>query len=99
MRRRKARSPKHPDPGGEDLRPSNMSFLEMMEMVDILKRADYDGKYGPYLNQNVRKAKIMTKVVNSLHWNFGVRLSEEQLRKSWLVGTVIVHSKQCSFTN
>ncbi|PIO10786.1 hypothetical protein AB205_0002540, partial [Aquarana catesbeiana] len=40
---------------------SNMSFGEMLEMVDILKRADYDGKYGPY--PNVRKAKIMAKVV------------------------------------
>ncbi|PIO22694.1 hypothetical protein AB205_0003780 [Aquarana catesbeiana] len=44
---------------------SNMSFVEMVEMVDILKRADYDGK----------KAKIMTKVVKSLHRNFGVRQS------------------------
>ncbi|PIO37128.1 hypothetical protein AB205_0195050 [Aquarana catesbeiana] len=42
---------------------SNMAFVEMVEMVDILKRADYDGKYGPYPNPNVRKAKIMTKVV------------------------------------
>ncbi|PIO29152.1 hypothetical protein AB205_0051340 [Aquarana catesbeiana] len=42
---------------------SNMSFVEMVEMVDILKRANYDGKYGPYPNPNVRKAKIMTKVV------------------------------------
>ncbi|PIO40279.1 hypothetical protein AB205_0115130, partial [Aquarana catesbeiana] len=53
-------------------RASNMSFEEMVEMVDILKRADYDGKYGPYLNPNVRKAKIMTKVVKSLHQNSGV---------------------------
>ncbi|PIO24217.1 hypothetical protein AB205_0069470 [Aquarana catesbeiana] len=51
---------------------SNMSFVEILEMVDILKRADYDGKYGPYPNPNVRKAKIMTKVVKSLHRNFGV---------------------------
>ncbi|PIO35853.1 hypothetical protein AB205_0029900, partial [Aquarana catesbeiana] len=51
---------------------SNMSFMEMLEMVDILKRADYDGKRGPYLNPNVRKAKIMAKVVKSLHRNFGV---------------------------
>ncbi|PIO22543.1 hypothetical protein AB205_0067750 [Aquarana catesbeiana] len=58
-----------------------MSFGEMVEMVDILKRADYDGKYGPYLNPNVRKAKIMTKVVKSLCWNVGVRRSKEQLRK------------------
>ncbi|PIO24431.1 hypothetical protein AB205_0048770 [Aquarana catesbeiana] len=61
-----------------------MSFEEMVEMVDILKRADYDGKYGPYLNPNVRKAKIMTKVVKSLHRNFGVRQSKDQLRKRWL---------------
>ncbi|PIN96713.1 hypothetical protein AB205_0177080 [Aquarana catesbeiana] len=60
---------------------SNMSFEEMVEMVDILKRADHDGKYGPYLNPNVRKAKIMTKVVKSLRRNFGVRRSKEQLRK------------------
>ncbi|PIO36939.1 hypothetical protein AB205_0125990 [Aquarana catesbeiana] len=59
---------------------SNMSFEEM---VDILKRADYDGKYGPYLNPNVRKAKIMTKVVKRLRRNFGVRRSKEQLRKRW----------------
>ncbi|PIO11229.1 hypothetical protein AB205_0200410 [Aquarana catesbeiana] len=44
-------------------RASNMSFGEMLEMVDILKGADYDGKYGPYPNPNVRKAKIMAKVV------------------------------------
>ncbi|PIO37580.1 hypothetical protein AB205_0143920 [Aquarana catesbeiana] len=57
-----------------------MSFVEM---VDILKRAYYDGKYGPSPNPNVRKAKIMTKVVRSLHRNFGVRRSKEQLRKRW----------------
>ncbi|PIO25396.1 hypothetical protein AB205_0139100 [Aquarana catesbeiana] len=60
-----------------------MSFVEMVEMVDILKRVDYDGKYGPYRNPNVRKAKIMTKVVRSLQRNFGVRRSKEQLRKPW----------------
>ncbi|PIO36800.1 hypothetical protein AB205_0032440 [Aquarana catesbeiana] len=52
---------------------SNMSFGKMLEMVDILKRADYDGK----------KAKIMVKVVKSLHCNFGVRRSKDQLRKWW----------------
>ncbi|PIO40821.1 hypothetical protein AB205_0198220 [Aquarana catesbeiana] len=62
---------------------SNMSFEEMVEMVDILKRADYDGKYGLYLNPNVRKAKNMTKVVKSLRRKFGVRRSKEQLRKRW----------------
>ncbi|PIO23914.1 hypothetical protein AB205_0015070 [Aquarana catesbeiana] len=60
-----------------------MSFEELVEMVDILKRADYDGKYGPYRNPNATKAKIMTKVVRSLHRTFGVRRSKEQLRKRW----------------
>ncbi|PIO30690.1 hypothetical protein AB205_0103050 [Aquarana catesbeiana] len=59
-----------------------MSFIEMVEMVDILKRVDYDGKHGPYPNPNVRKAKIMAKVV-SLHRNFEVRRSKDQLRKRW----------------
>ncbi|PIO26265.1 hypothetical protein AB205_0182130 [Aquarana catesbeiana] len=59
---------------------SNMSFGEM---VDILKRADYDGKHGPYPNPNVRKAKIMAKVVKSLQKNFGVWRSKDQLRKRW----------------
>ncbi|PIO12435.1 hypothetical protein AB205_0093940 [Aquarana catesbeiana] len=62
---------------------SNMSFVEMVEMVDILKKADYDGKYGPYPNPNVRKAKIMAKVVKSLHRNFGVRRSKDQIWKRW----------------
>ncbi|PIO28069.1 hypothetical protein AB205_0027350 [Aquarana catesbeiana] len=60
-----------------------MSFVEMVEKVDILKRADYDGKHGPYPNPNVRKAKIMTKVVKSLRLNFGVQRSKDQLRKCW----------------
>ncbi|PIO15900.1 hypothetical protein AB205_0048930 [Aquarana catesbeiana] len=60
-----------------------MFFIEMVEMVDILKRADYDRKHGPYPNQNVRKAKIMAKVMKGLHRNFGVRRSKDQLRKRW----------------
>ncbi|PIO28769.1 hypothetical protein AB205_0107790 [Aquarana catesbeiana] len=61
----------------------NMSFIEMVEMVDILKRDDYDGQHGPYSNPNVRKGKIMAKVVKSLHRNFGVRRPKDQLRKRW----------------
>ncbi|PIN98001.1 hypothetical protein AB205_0101950 [Aquarana catesbeiana] len=60
-----------------------MSFIEMVGMVDVLKRADYDGKQGPYPNPNVRKAKIMAKVVRSLHRNFGVRRFKDQLGKCW----------------
>ncbi|PIO23392.1 hypothetical protein AB205_0040330 [Aquarana catesbeiana] len=65
------------------LKVSNMSFVEMVEMVDILKKADCDGKHGPYPNPNVRKAKIMPKAVKSLQRNFGVRRSKDQLRKRW----------------
>ncbi|PIO27303.1 hypothetical protein AB205_0042240 [Aquarana catesbeiana] len=65
------------------LKASNMSFIEMVEMVDMLKRADYDGKHGPYPNPNLRKAKIMPKVVKSLQRNVGVRRSMEKLRKCW----------------
>ncbi|PIO12568.1 hypothetical protein AB205_0189430 [Aquarana catesbeiana] len=65
--------------GGEHMTETE----QMVEMVDILKRSDYDGKYGPYPNRNVRKAKIMAKVVKSLHRNFGVRRSKYQLRKQW----------------
>ncbi|PIO26109.1 hypothetical protein AB205_0201190 [Aquarana catesbeiana] len=60
-----------------------MFSIEMVEMVDILKRDDYDGKHGPYPNPNVRKAKTMTKVVKSLHRNFWVRRSKDQLSKRW----------------
>ncbi|PIO12263.1 hypothetical protein AB205_0098380 [Aquarana catesbeiana] len=62
---------------------SNMSFIERVVIVDILKRTDYDGKHGPYPNPNVRKAKILTKVVKSLHRIFGVQRSKDQLRKHW----------------
>ncbi|PIO36322.1 hypothetical protein AB205_0153840 [Aquarana catesbeiana] len=57
--------------------------MYFVEMVDILKKADYDGKHGPYPNPNVRKAKIMPKVVKSLQKNLGVRRSKDQLRKCW----------------
>ncbi|PIO26819.1 hypothetical protein AB205_0116350 [Aquarana catesbeiana] len=66
-----------PDPDTSQSRrrfkASNMSFGEMLEMVNILKKADYDGK----------KAKIMAKVVRSLHRNFGLQRSKDQLRKRW----------------
>ncbi|PIO12855.1 hypothetical protein AB205_0135080 [Aquarana catesbeiana] len=33
---------------------TNMAFKEMMEMVSILRREDYDGKKGPYTRPNIR---------------------------------------------
>ncbi|PIO24179.1 hypothetical protein AB205_0047040 [Aquarana catesbeiana] len=56
---------------------SYMSFVEMVEMVNILKRTDYDGKYGPYHNLNVRKVKIMAKVVKREKRLRGHHSSEE----------------------
>ena len=62
---------------------TNMSLEEMVEMVDILRRKDYDGDHGPYHTPNRRKAKIMDKVARRLYDIFGVRRSKEQLRKMW----------------
>ena len=62
---------------------SNMSFKEMVEMVAILHKDDYDGNYGPYARPNLRKAKIMAKVVETLQASFGVQRSKDQLRKRW----------------
>ncbi|PIO12195.1 hypothetical protein AB205_0174200 [Aquarana catesbeiana] len=71
-----------------------MSFIEMVEMVDILKRADYDGKHGPHPKLNVRKAKIMTKVMKSLHRNFGVRRYEETVVRPEIEGAGSVQKDQ-----
>ncbi|PIO09312.1 hypothetical protein AB205_0219010 [Aquarana catesbeiana] len=69
--------------GKPRFKASNMSFKEMVEMVEILKNKDYDEKYGPYARPNLRKAKIMAKVVKTLHLSFGVRRSKDQIRKRW----------------
>ncbi|XP_040210221.1 tissue factor pathway inhibitor 2-like [Rana temporaria] len=57
-----------------------MSLDEMVEMVDILWRKDYDGDHGPYDTPNLRKVQIMDKVAKSLYHKFQVRRSKEQLR-------------------
>ena len=64
-------------------RASNMSFHEMVEMVIIFRREDYDAKHGPYRHPNKVKAAIMEKVIKRLHRKFGKRRSREQLRKRW----------------
>ena len=60
-----------PEAGTSRSRPrrykaTNMSLEEMLEMVDILRRKDYDGDHGPYNTPNRRKAKIMDKVARRL---------------------------------
>ncbi|XP_077309886.1 uncharacterized protein LOC143929782 [Lithobates pipiens] len=40
---------------------TNMAFAEMVEMVAIMTRDDYDGKHGPYLHPNLVKDQILTR--------------------------------------
>ncbi|PIO10662.1 hypothetical protein AB205_0098980 [Aquarana catesbeiana] len=60
-----------------------MAFEEMVEMVSILRREDYDGKKGPYTRPNMRKDKIMASVVTALEEKFGTKRAKDQLRKRW----------------
>ena len=60
-----------------------MALEEMVELVEIMQRKDYDGEYGPYKTPNRRKAKIMEKVARRIKEMFGVTRSKEQLRKRW----------------
>ena len=55
--------------------------MSLEEMVDILRRKDYDGDHGPYHTPNRRKTQIMDKVARNLYDKFWVRRSKEQLRK------------------
>ncbi|XP_040195475.1 pleckstrin homology domain-containing family A member 6 isoform X4 [Rana temporaria] len=64
-------------------RASNMSFHEMVEMVSIFRREDYDANHGPHRHPNKVKASIMEKVIRRLHQKFGKCRSREQLRKRW----------------
>ncbi|PIO13587.1 hypothetical protein AB205_0093050 [Aquarana catesbeiana] len=60
-----------------------MAFEEMVKMVSILRREDYDVKKGPYTRPNMRKDKIMSSVVTVLEQKFGIKRAKEQLRKRW----------------
>ncbi|PIO11127.1 hypothetical protein AB205_0211920 [Aquarana catesbeiana] len=62
---------------------TNMAFEEMVEIVSILRREDYDGKKGPYTRPNMRKDKIMSSVFTTLEQKFGTKRAKEQLRKWW----------------
>ncbi|PIO15652.1 hypothetical protein AB205_0094460 [Aquarana catesbeiana] len=62
---------------------TNMAFEEIVEIVSILRREDYDGKKEPYTQPNMLKDKIMSSVVTALEAKFGTKRSKEQLRKQW----------------
>ncbi|CAI9540900.1 unnamed protein product [Staurois parvus] len=62
---------------------TNMSLEEMVEMVRILLRKDYDCKLQVYNNTNQRKDAIMGKILKVLWKKFGVKRTKDQLRKRW----------------
>ncbi|PIO12727.1 hypothetical protein AB205_0008510 [Aquarana catesbeiana] len=62
---------------------TNMAFEEMVDIVFILRREDYDAKKGPYTRPNMRKDKIMSSLVTAIEEKFGIKQSKEQLRKWW----------------
>ena len=64
-------------------RATPMSKPEMVEMVSILEKMDYDGKLANYDRPNARKDGIMDKVVACLVRKFGVERSKDQIRKRW----------------
>lgn len=58
-----------------------MFFEEMVTMVQILERRDYDGRLANFPKPNTRKDRIMQKVGESLYSKHDVQRSKEQLRK------------------
>ncbi|XP_077330014.1 uncharacterized protein LOC143964191 [Lithobates pipiens] len=62
---------------------SAMSRAEMVDMVFILEKHDYDGKMKRYERPNTRKDLILEKVVELLQRKHGVNRSKDQLRKRW----------------
>ncbi|XP_041424964.1 vicilin-like seed storage protein At2g18540 [Xenopus laevis] len=58
-----------------------MSKQEMVYMVSILEKKDYDCKEAEYSRPNTRKNNILDIVIQGLHRKFGVTRSKDQLRK------------------
>lgn len=65
------------------VKATSMSKNEMVEMVKILEKHDYDGKLAHYERPNTRKDHILDKVVEVLRCKHGVERSKDQLRKRW----------------
>ncbi|XP_041436570.1 uncharacterized protein LOC121399543 [Xenopus laevis] len=60
-----------------------MSKQEMVYMVSILEKKEYDCKEAEYSRPNTRKNNILDIVIQGLHKKFGVTRSKDQLRKRW----------------
>ncbi|XP_077314623.1 uncharacterized protein LOC143934951 [Lithobates pipiens] len=61
---------------------SNMTFEEMVDMVNILQK-DYDCREHVYSNMNIRKDAILEKGQHVLHKRHGSERTKDQLRKRW----------------
>lgn len=62
---------------------TNMSLEEMVDMVNILQRKDYDCHKQVYRNKNMRKDAILEKVIRVLRKHHGVERTKDQVRKRW----------------
>lgn len=60
-----------------------MSRSEMVGMVNLLEKHDYDGKPAHYERPNIRKDHILDKVVEILRCKHGLEHSKDQLGKLW----------------
>ncbi|OCT65845.1 hypothetical protein XELAEV_18042095mg [Xenopus laevis] len=60
-----------------------MSKQEMVYMVSILEKKDYDCKEAEYSRPNTRKNNILDIIIQGLHKKFEITRSKDQLRKRW----------------
>ncbi|PIO12277.1 hypothetical protein AB205_0111630 [Aquarana catesbeiana] len=60
---------------------SPMSKAEMVDMVFMLEKHDYEGKKKNYERPNTRKDLILQKVIELLQRKHDVNCSKDQLRK------------------
>ncbi|XP_077303698.1 uncharacterized protein LOC143923743 [Lithobates pipiens] len=60
-----------------------MTFEEMVDMVNILQKKDYDCREHVYSNMNIRKDAILEKVQHVLRKRHGSERTKDQLRKRW----------------
>lgn len=68
-------------PAGKKASP--MSRAEMVDMVFMLEKHDYDGKKKTYERPNSRKDLILEDIIAFLLKKHNVKRSKDQLRKRW----------------